>query len=139
MPRDIDIYTPKVKPLRAPSREEFIKLQKSKARVQRRGKKRFKQLVGKRSISLVIRESAAGRKYMIIKYKKVTTNETKKYKVAPYSYRWKRSRKTGTRKKMLFAYDFKDRHIKGFYISNLKAVERTNSNFTPKWKIEITL
>jgi len=139
MPRDLEVYTPKARPLTAPSREEFIKYQKSKARVQRRGKKRFRDLVGRRSISLVIRESAAGRKYMHIRYKKVTTSEVKRYKVAPYSYRYKRQKKTGRRKKMLFAFDFKDRHIKGFYLSNIQRVQRTDSNFTPKWEIEITL
>jgi len=118
-------------------RKKFIEAQKTKARVSRRAKKRFRQLVGTRSVRLVIRESAAGRKYMLMTYRKVTSREVKRYKVAPYSFRYKRTR-PGYRK-LLFAYDFKDRHIKSFYVKNIRAVERTDSNFKPLWPVEIML
>jgi len=120
------------------NRRDFIEKQKTKSRVQRRGKRRFRELVGLRSIRLVIRESAAGRKYMMITYKKTTTGKIKKYKVAPYSFRYKRP-KSGGHRKMLFAFDIKDQHIKGFYVRNIRGVERTDSSFRPKWTVEIRL
>jgi predicted DNA-binding transcriptional regulator YafY len=117
-------------------KDKFVKKQKSKARKSRKNKKKFKEMVGIRSKRLVIRESAAGRKYMNLKYKKITTGEIKTYKVAPYSFRF-RKRPTGQRYKALYAYDFKDKHIKSFYIKQIKSVSRTNSSFKPRWKIEI--
>lgn len=138
MPRNIDLNNMGfLKPLGEFSRKEFIKQQKEKSRKSRRGKVKYRNLIGRRSINLVIRESAAGEKYMVIKYRKQTTNETKTYKIAPYSFRYKMSKKTNTRKKVLMGYDFKERHIKSFYISNIKSIKRTDSRFTPKWPVEI--
>lgn len=134
MPRDVfemDVQPPV-------SREEFIKEQKAKARVSRKKGKKFVELTSKRSKNLVIRESAQTTKYMIIRYKKATTGEVKKYKVAPYSFRYMRDAKTGRRRKVLYAYDQDAKHIKAFYLDNIKGVERTESSFKPKWEVEIT-
>lgn len=119
-------------------KQDFVKKQKDKARVSRKGKQKFKDLYGKRSIDFVIRESAASLKYMVIRYKKATTGETKIYKVAPYSFRYLRAKKTGRIRKALYAYDFKDKHIKAFYVMNIRSIQRTNSNFKPKWSVEIS-
>jgi len=88
-----------------------------------------------RNKRLAIREAALRNVQIVITYKKTTTGETKKYVVAPYSYRYKRL-KIGLRK-MLFAYDMKDRHIKGFSIRNLRNVAITDRKFRPKWTVEI--
>jgi hypothetical protein len=80
--------------------------------------------------------AAKGFKNMIIKYKKTTTGEVKEYKVAPYSYRYRRL-KVG-RRRMLFAYDHKDRHIKGFALRNiLQVTVLPRSKFNPIWPVEI--
>lgn len=71
---------------------------------------------------------------IIITYKKETTGEVKKYIVCPYSYRYRRLKK-GIRK-LLFAYDMGDRHIKGFIIGNVKKVALTDRRFIPKWPVE---
>jgi len=55
--------------------------------------------------------------------------------VAPYSYRYKRL-KVGMRK-MMYAYDMKDRHIKGFAMSNIRNVAITDRKFRPIWRVEI--
>lgn len=142
MPRDV-YFSPDEMSLPTPtqsgkSRADFVKKQKAKARKSRKTKKKFRDLVSKRSISLVIRESAAGRKYMNIRYKKATTGETKEYKVAPYSFRYMRDKRTGRRRKALYAYDASSKHIKAYYMGNIKSVQRTNGTFQPKWPVEIS-
>lgn len=117
-------------------KENFVKQQKEKSRISRKKKKKFKELTGVQSRRIVIRESAAGRKYVLIKYKKVNTGKTKTYMVAPYSYRFRR-RPTGQLLKALYAFDFNDKHIKSFYLVNILSVSRTNSNFKPRWPVEI--
>ena len=80
-------------------------------------------------------KSARNLKKIRITYKKITTGEVKKYLVAPYSWRYRNTRE-GLRK-MLFAYDDKDGHIKGFVWRNVKKVSATEKSFSPKWKVEI--
>jgi len=92
-------------------------------------------LFAARNKRLAIREAALRRAQIVITYQKTTTNETKKYIVAPYSYRY-RMLKVG-RRKMLFAYDMKDRHIKGFALRNIRRAAITERKFVPKWVVEI--
>jgi predicted DNA-binding transcriptional regulator YafY len=90
-----------------------------------------------RNKRISVREGALRRVQIIITYTKETTNETKKYVVAPYSYRYRRL-KSG-RRKMLFAWDMDDQHIKGFVINNIRNVALTDKKFTPKWRVEIMM
>jgi predicted DNA-binding transcriptional regulator YafY len=82
-----------------------------------------------------IREAALRNSQIIITYKKTTTGETKKYVVAPYSYRYRRLR-VGLRK-MLYAYDMKERHIKSFALVNIRNVAITDRKFVPIWPVEL--
>ena len=88
-----------------------------------------------RNTRMSIREGALRLVQLIITYRKETTGETKTYIVCPYSYRYRRL-KRGTRR-LLFAYDMEDRHIKGFVIGNIKRVALTDRKFRPKWPVEI--
>lgn len=88
-----------------------------------------------RNKRVAIREAALRKSQVIITYRKTTTGEQKKYRVAPYSYRYRRL-KVGLRK-MLYAYDMADRHIKSFAIRNIRNVAITDRKFRPKWKIEL--
>jgi len=89
-----------------------------------------------RNKRIAIKEAALRRRQVIITYTKTTTNETFKYVVAPYSYRYRRL-KVGLRK-MLYAYDMRDRHIKSFAISNIKNVVLTDRKYPRKpWPVEI--
>jgi hypothetical protein len=75
---------------------------------------------------------------MIVKiiYKKTTTGEVNPYEVEPYSYRNRRL-KVGLRK-MLYAYDVKDKRIKSFALRNIRNVEVTNKPYQRvRWPIEI--
>lgn len=118
---------------------DFIVEQEEKAprrRPRRVGEKpKTGTLFAKRNKRLAIREAALRKAQIIITYKKTTTGEINKYVVAPYSYRY-RKLKVG-RRKMLYAYDMKDRHIKGFAIRNIRKVAITDRKFRPKWTIEI--
>jgi len=88
-----------------------------------------------RNVRMAIREAALRHVQIIITYLKITTGETKKYVVCPYSYRYRRLR-SGWRK-LFFAYDMDDRHIKGFVIGNVKKVAITDRKFRPRWPVEI--
>lgn len=88
-----------------------------------------------RNKRLSIREAALRLVQIVLTYKKTTTGETKKYVVASYSYRHRRL-KVG-RRKMLFAYDMKAKHIKGFAMRNIRNVAITDRKFRPKWPVEI--
>ena len=90
-----------------------------------------------RNKRIAIREGALRRRQIIITYTKTTTNETKKYRVAPYSWRYKKL-KIGFRK-MLFAFDMDDDHIKGFALANIRNVALTDRKYTPKWRVEIVM
>ena len=84
---------------------------------------------------IAIREATNRNVQIVMKYKKTTTGETKEYIVAPYSWRYRRLR-IG-RRKMLYAYDMKEKHIKSFAIQNVKNVFISDREFVPKWKVEI--
>jgi len=118
---------------------QFIEEQEKKApkrRVRRVGlKPKTGTLFAIRNKRVAIREAALRQVQIVITYKKTTTGETKKYVVAPYSHRYRRL-KVGTRK-MLFAYDMKDKHIKGFALRNIRNVAITDRKFRPKWPIEL--
>jgi len=120
-------------------REAFIEEQEKKApkrRPRRVGQKpAYGTLFALRNKRLAIREAALRKVQIVIRYVKTTTGESKRYVVAPYSYRYRRLR-VG-RRKMLFAYDMSDKHIKGFSLKNIRKVAITDRKFRPKWPIEI--
>jgi len=131
MPRDIQA---------AMNRKEFVLKQQQKVRkplVKKKIVNDFSKnpLFSSRSKRLAIRNAAMNKLQIVVVYRKTTTNVTKKYTVCPYSYRYKRL-KVGTRK-MLFAYDIVDKHIKQYALTNIKSVTMTTKNFSPKWPIEI--
>jgi hypothetical protein len=117
----------------------FVQHQEAKA--PKRRPRRTRQQPGRgtlfaiRNSRLAIREAALRRVQIVITYRKETTSEVKKYIVAPYSYRYRRL-KTGFRK-LLFAFDMKDKHIKGFVVRNLRNVALTDRKFVPRWSVEI--
>jgi hypothetical protein len=121
------------------SKLDFIATQEEKA--PRRKPKRvgktpaYGTLYALRNTRMAIREGALRLVQIIINYTKETTGESKKYVVAPYSYRYRRLK--GGLRKLLFAYDMEDKHIKGFLIGNVKKVALTDRKFTPMWPVEI--
>ena len=90
-----------------------------------------------RNKRLAIREAALRQVQVILTYTKITTGETKQYIVACYSYRYRKLR-LGV-KKLLFAYDMNDKHIKGFVLSNIRKVALTDRRFRPLWPVEIMI
>lgn len=92
-----------------------------------------------RNKRIAIREAALRRVLVIITYTKITTGETKKYVVAPYSFKF-RKLKSG-RRKVLYAQDRYDergkKEIKSFVVNNIKNVAITDRVFIPRWRIEI--
>jgi len=120
-------------------REQFIEEQEKKApkrRPKRVGQKpAYGTLFALRNKRLAIREAALRKVQIILRYVKVTTGESKRYVVAPYSYRYRKLR-IG-RRKMLFAYDMQSKHIKGFVLKNIRKVALTDRKFRPKWPIEL--
>ena len=88
-----------------------------------------------RDIKVLIGQAATRLLQIEMTYKKETTGEVKKYRVAPYSYRYRHLR-SGIRK-MFFAYDMDDRHIKGFVLRNIRKVEILRRRYSPKWDVEI--
>ncbi len=133
MPRDIDKIIKVGK-----TRQQFIKEQEAKAKKRkptRTGKTPTTgTLFAQRNKRLTIREGALRQKQLIITYTKTTNNDTKKYIIAPYSYRV-RKLKAGKRK-MLYAYDMEAKKIKSFAVRNIKKVALTDRSFKPKWNIE---
>jgi predicted DNA-binding transcriptional regulator YafY len=120
------------------SRLTFIAEQEKKApkrKPKRVGKTpAYGTLYALRNTRMAIREAALRVVQIIITYKKETTGETKMYIVCPYSLRYRRL-KSGLRK-LLFAYDVDDKHIKGFVIGNIKKVVITDRRFRPLWPVE---
>jgi predicted DNA-binding transcriptional regulator YafY len=119
-------------------REVFIARQSAKA-VKRKPKRtgvKLKRgtLFSVRNKRVTIQEGALRRVQIIIVYTKVTTGEQKRYVVCPYSYRYRKLRR-GWRK-MLFAWDVDDKHIKGFVLENIRNVALTDNKFKPKWEVE---
>jgi predicted DNA-binding transcriptional regulator YafY len=127
------------KGLKELEKQAFIDAQEAKAprRRPRRVGERPKAgtLFAKRNKRLAIREGALRETQIIITYKKTTTGETKKYVVAPYEFKF-RKLKVGLRK-MLYAWDMKDRRIKSFALRDIRKVALTDRKFTPKWPIQI--
>ncbi len=121
------------------SRDAFIREQEAKAprrKPKRIGKKPTRgTLWAIRNKRLTIREAALRRAQMIIRYKKITTGEFKTYVVAPYEWKYRRL-KIGLRK-VLYAYDMVDRHIKSFVQSNIRNVTISDRKFAPKWPVKI--
>lgn len=122
-------------------RLQFIAEQEAKAsqrKARRVGEKqRTGTLFAIRNKRLSIREAALRNVQIVMRYRKTTTGELKKYIVAPYSYRY-RMTKNG-RRKMLFAYDMKERKIKGFVVKGIRNVSITDRKFRPKWPVEIAI
>lgn len=120
-------------------RDQFIADQEAKAprrRPRRSGQKpAYGTLFALRNKRLAIQEAALRRVQIAITYRKITTGEMKKYVVAPYSYRYRMTR-DGMRK-MLFAYDMAEKHIKGFALRNIRKVALTDRKFVPIWDVEI--
>ena len=129
MPRDI---------ADAIRRRTFIEKMEEKAPRRKPTRTRAKpdrSLFAERSKRITIREAALRKVQIIITYVKTTTRERKKYVVAPYSWRYRRLR-VGTRK-MLYAYDMRAKHIKGFALRNIRKVALTERKYVPKWPLEI--
>lgn len=92
-------------------------------------------LYAMRNKRLVIREAALRKVQVILHYRKITTGEHKTYIVAPYEWKY-RKLKIGLRK-VLYAYDMKDKHIKSFVQINITRAILTDRKFKPKWTIRI--
>jgi len=92
---------------------------------------------GARMARLAIREAALNLRQCVITYKKITTNETKTYRIAPYEWKMRRLKMGMT--KVLYGYDMIDRHIKSFVNRNIDNVTVLQNRFRPKWPIKITL
>lgn len=90
-----------------------------------------------RNKRLTIREGALRLVYVVITYRKTTTGETRKYIVSPYEFKYRRL-KIGVRK-MLYAYDKDDKHIKSFALRNIRRVALTDTKYRPKWPVKITI
>jgi hypothetical protein len=121
------------------ARLEFIKTQEKKA--PKRKPKRVGQtpaygtLYAQRNTRMSIREGALRLVQIILTYKKETTGEVKTYVVCPYEWKYRRL-KRGV-KKVLYAFDMKDAHIKSFVQVNIKKVALTDRKFRPKWPVRI--
>jgi len=122
-------------------KERMKEVQKTAPAPRRKRKERvsYKMLSG-RSAKAVILESAVDLTVMILKYRRTTKpKKTKNYEVEPYSYRWRKSKKTKRNRRTFFAYDLKDNRIKGFYVKSIQGAKRTTKIFTPRegWDVEI--
>ena len=131
MPRNIDL------------RKKFVENAKKQKQMKPSSPKKppkkpvgSKELFGDRSIRMGIAIGGIDLVHIIIRYKKATTGQIKKYVVAPYSYRWRRTKK-GRRQKCLYAYDPAEKTIKSFYIRNIKGIEATLKPYRPRWEVEI--
>ena len=118
------------------SRVKFIEAQKTKKRKPKKTPKAVKEVyLPARDVRTLIMMAANELKQIMIIYKKETTGEVKRYRVAPYSYRYRRL-KIGIRK-MFFAYDMSDKHIKGFVLKNIRTVEILSRRYRPLWPVEL--
>jgi predicted DNA-binding transcriptional regulator YafY len=93
------------------------------------------RLFSARKKKIGILDGAQNEVWIIITYQKTTTGEVNDYKVAPYEYKFRWLR-IGLRK-MLYAYDEKDGHIKSFALRHIRKVVVTSDRFTAKWPIKI--
>jgi len=88
-----------------------------------------------RNKRLTIREAALRLVQCILTYTKTTTGETRIYVVAPYEMKYRRLR-AGLRK-VLYAYDMEDKHIKSFVLDAIRRVALTDRHFVPRWPVLI--
>lgn len=134
MPRDIQEVMS-----RGIDRASFIQSQEAKAPrrkpVRTRQKPSRGTLFARRNKNIAIREGALRRVQIVLTYVKITTRERKKYVVAPYEFKFRRLKK-GLRK-VLYAYDMEDKHIKNFVSRNIQNVALTDRKFVPKWEVKI--
>ena len=117
-------------------REQYKKAPRRKPTRAKASKGKRGTLFARRNKNLAIREAALRKSQIVITYKKTTTGETKEYVVAAYEFAFKRL-KVGSRK-ILWAYDMKDKRIKNFATRNIVRVAITDRKFTPKWPIKIS-
>lgn len=121
---------------------KFLEEQTKKAPAKKPSKKRDvgpddMSIFKTRDIKIVIGQAATLLRQVEITYRKETTGETKRYRVAPYSYRYRRL-KVGIRK-LFFGFDMDDRHIKGFVLRNIRKADMLNKKFMPRWPVEIAI
>lgn len=86
-------------------------------------------------VRVTLRDAALAKKMVRITYKKTTDNDIKIYQVEPYSFRYLKL-KVGVRK-VLFAYDIKEKKIKSFVLKNIKKINMLGSAYSPRWPVEI--
>jgi len=79
----------------------------------------------RQNVPEALARAATQRLKVIIRYKGKT------YRVAPYSYR---KLKRGD---ALYAYDFRDRRIKSFYVRDIDGVWVQRKKYRPKWEVEL--
>lgn len=93
-------------------------------------------LMAKRNTRVAIREAALRGVSCIFLYKKVTTNEVKRYEVIPTEYKYKKLR-AGWRK-VLYIQDVREKkQIKLFVVRNILKVALTERRPTSMWPIKI--
>lgn len=121
-------------------REKFIAEQEEKAPrrlpVRTGYKPPYGTLFASRNWRVTIREAAYREVQVVLTYHKTTTGETNRYVVAPYEWKYRRT-KRGIRK-VLYAYDMEDKHIKSFVHTNIRRAVLTDRKFRPKWPILIS-
>jgi len=121
--------------------QEFVKKHIDKTKKKKLVKKgNVSTLYAKRNRGIAIKQAANNKVSCIIKYTKITTQETKQYEVNVYSYKYIKL-KEGIRK-VLYAQDKNDRKnrktaIKNFVVRNIKNVALTNRKYKPEWAIQI--
>ena len=117
-------------------REQFVHAQAGKVRPPAGNRPEWARMFSQRNKRLAIRKAAKQRREITIIYHKITDGETNHYsRLSPYSYRYRWTRK-GWRK-MLFAFDPEDGHIKGFVIRNIERVLILDSRYSPRYRVEI--
>jgi predicted DNA-binding transcriptional regulator YafY len=94
-----------------------------------------KKVLFSRYVRMAIRQAAIDKVQIVLDYTKITTGENKRYIVEPYEIST-RNLKPG-RRKVLWAYDVKDKHIKSFVLTKIKKVAITRKSFSPIWTIKI--
>lgn len=119
-------------------RQQFVESQSSVKRKPKQNSagRRDATVFNSRNYRLGIRKGASKKRLLKIRYVKTSTDEQKTYIIEPYSYRYRYTR-NGLRK-MLFAHDVNDGHIKGFVLRMIKGVEILDNKFKPKWRVEIS-
>lgn len=118
---------------------DFVKEVETKARKKKPVRTRVDirgTLVAKRNKRVAIREAALRGVSCIILYKKVTTDEVKRYEVIPTEYKYKKLR-AGWRK-VLYIQDVREKkQIKLFVVRNILKVALTDRKPKSMWPIKI--